>query len=62
MPQMKNWRNSNFEADSETYMHDIETARESVFSLAKLSKTSCALLLSFKNANYLSEQIENLGK
>ena len=45
MPRVKNWRKSNFEVDSVTYMQDIETAREPVFSLAKLSKTSWALLL-----------------
>ena len=58
IPQAKSCDNNNFEFEPVTYLHDIETIGERLFSLAKWSGTSSAVLVPTKNSNYLSGKNE----
>ena len=62
MAQLRKWGNKSFEHESVTYINDVKTTGGPVFSLAKLSNSSSALLMTKKFSKYLSEQIEKSGK
>ena len=48
MAQVKKWGNKNFEHESVTNINDVKTTGGPVFSLAKLSNSSSALLMTQK--------------
>ena len=60
--QVRKWGNRSFELDSVKYINVAKTTEGAVFSLAKFSNSSSALLLATKNSSYLSGRIESSRK
>ena len=61
MPQVKNWGNRNYQVYSVTFMN-LKQLVNHYFCKQKFKNTSSATLVSPRNSNYLSEQIEKFGK